>query len=343
MNFRRPAAAAAILATAALGLAACSSDTSSDPSASTSASTDTAAATAATVAALETVTWTDGSDGVPVLTFDDGGTYAFTATGAVLNKDGDGEAIADGTGVSVSYVIYDVPSASSASDSASASASPSASASASATSTEPALYYSTYDDNYTELLTVSSSALDPVLYDILNGAHVGAQVLYGTIDSSTGDSLIMAVTVEKTTPLRATGTSIEPLAGLPTVTLADNGAPTIDMSTATSEPTDLVVQTLIQGDGAAVAEGQTLTVQYTGWLWDGTQFDSSWDRGYASSFTLSADSLIQGWVDGLTGVQVGSQVMLIVPPDLAYGSDGSGTTIPADATLVFVIDVLDAQ
>ncbi|WP_084125595.1 FKBP-type peptidyl-prolyl cis-trans isomerase [Demequina sp. NBRC 110054] len=335
MNFRRPAAAAAVLALAAVGLSACTSDTETDATASASASADTSAET---VAALEGVTWTDGEDGIPVLSYESG--LEFSDTGALLHADGDGDEITDGLGVTVSYVIYYEPT-----DTASASATPSASASADATEEEsgPELYYSTYDTGYQEVLTVSEDALDPNLYEVLLGAHVGAQVLYGTLDSSYGYSLVMAVTVEDTTPLQASGEVQEQDESLPQVTLSDAGAPSIDLEDGDyKKPKELVSEILIQGDGDEVEEGQTLTVQYTGWLWDGTQFDSSWDRGYASSFTLSASSLIQGWVDGLTGVQVGSQIMLIIPPDLAYGDEESDT-IPADSTLVFVIDILDAQ
>ncbi len=318
MNVRRPAAAAAVLALAALGLSAC---TTSDDAESTTSATATATATAAacpdaetldTTEALESVEWSDGDDGVPVLSFDE--CLIFEDTGAVMVADGDGEEITDGTGVSVSYVIY--------------------------SGTDATLSTSTYDTGYTELLSVSESLLDPTLYEQLVGAHVGAQLLYGTFDSTTGYPIIMAVTVEKETPLRAEGTAVEPADGLPTVTLADDGTPTVDMSTAGDEPTDLVVQTLIQGDGATVAEGDTVTVQYSLSLWDGTFVESSWDSGYTATFSLSTDSLIEGWVQGLDGVQVGSQVLLIVPPDLGYG-DTESDTIPADSTLVFVIDVLD--
>ena len=107
-------------------------------------------------------------------------------------------------------------------------------------------------------------------------------------------------------------------------------------------PTGLVVQPLIVGDGPAVVEGQSITVQYSGWLWDGTLFDSSWEAGYSASFVLAQESLIDGWVQGLAGQPVGSQVLLILPPELAYGDVAQGT-IPAGSTLVFVVDILAAS
>ena len=82
-----------------------------------------------------------------------------------------------------------------------------------------------------------------------------------------------------------------------------------------------------------------MIAHYTGWLLDGTQFDSSWDRGASSSFSL--DEVITGWKQGLAGHAVGSQVLLVVPPDLGYGDKDSGK-IPANSTLVFVVDILAA-
>jgi len=104
-------------------------------------------------------------------------------------------------------------------------------------------------------------------------------------------------------------------------------------------PEELVAQTLIKGEGDKVAVGDSITVHYTGWVWDGDQFDSSWANGSSISFTLSSDSLIEGWVQGLEGQTVGSQVLLVIPPDLGYGEQESDS-IPANSTLVFVVDIL---
>ena len=101
----------------------------------------------------------------------------------------------------------------------------------------------------------------------------------------------------------------------------------------------LVSQDLIKGKGAEVKDTQTVVAHYTGWLLDGTQFDSSWDRGTPSSFSL--DEVIAGWKQGLAGHTVGSHVLLVVPPDLGYGNKDSGK-IPANSTLVFVVDILAA-
>jgi len=109
-----------------------------------------------------------------------------------------------------------------------------------------------------------------------------------------------------------------------------------------TESAELVAQPVIQGEGDLVEVGDSVTVHYTGWLWDGEQFDSSWDRGAPATFRLADGALIDGWVQGLAGQAVGSQVLLVVPSDLGYGDAGTGS-IPGGATLVFVVDILAAS
>jgi peptidylprolyl isomerase len=125
---------------------------------------------------------------------------------------------------------------------------------------------------------------------------------------------------------------------IPAVTLDDSGKPSITPLSG-NPPTELISEVLIEGDGPEVTESQTLVVHYTGWLWDGTQFDSSWDRGETASFALTG--VIQGWTQGLAGKKVGSQVELVIPPSLGYGDTDQGS-IPAGSTLVFVVDILAA-
>jgi FKBP-type peptidyl-prolyl cis-trans isomerase len=117
------------------------------------------------------------------------------------------------------------------------------------------------------------------------------------------------------------------------------GSPTTPMtSTGTFTITDIVV-----GTGATISSGNIITVNYTGWLYDttktdgkGTQFDSSLASGRTPlQFELGIGQVIAGWDQGLIGMKVGGTRRLIIPPALAYGSAGSGTTIPPNATLVF--------
>lgn len=105
-----------------------------------------------------------------------------------------------------------------------------------------------------------------------------------------------------------------------------------------SEPTDKVlVKTLKQGDGAVVCPGATIKANYVGALWDGTVFDSSYQRGDAAEFSLN--QVVKGWTYGLAHTHVGDRVELVIPASLGYG-DRANAKIPANSTLVFVVDIV---
>ena len=105
-----------------------------------------------------------------------------------------------------------------------------------------------------------------------------------------------------------------------------------------SEPTDKVlVKTLKQGDGALVCPGATVKVNYVGALWNGTVFDSSYQKGEPIEFSL--DRVVKGWGYGLAHTHVGDRVELVIPASLGYGSQAAGD-IPANSTLVFVVDIV---
>lgn len=165
-----------------------------------------------------------------------------------------------------------------------------------------------------------------------------------TIMSATAssDSTNSASSTPSVSSTRATGEQVTDLpSGLPTVTLDDaTGKPSIDVSTYTDHGDQLVAQPLIKGSGDTVQDGQSVTVNYTGWLTDGTQFDSSWDNGSPATFSLN--QVVTGFKNGLVGQTVGSQVLLIIPPDQGYGSQAV-SSIPANSTLIFVVDILAAS
>jgi peptidylprolyl isomerase len=160
------------------------------------------------------------------------------------------------------------------------------------------------------------------------------------------DTLLFVIDAKTVrTPLaKATGDAVAPVAGLPTVALAADGKPTITIPPGVAAPTALVSQVLIKGTGPVVAAGQTITVHYTGVIYgSGKQFDSSWDKGTPVDFVIGKSQVIPGWDEGLVGQTVGSQVLLVVPPDKGYGSAGqSSAGISGTDTLVFVVDILDA-
>jgi FKBP-type peptidyl-prolyl cis-trans isomerase len=108
--------------------------------------------------------------------------------------------------------------------------------------------------------------------------------------------------------------------------------------TAPPDSGQVTITDLVVGTGAEAVVGDTLTVNYTGWLADGTQFDTSYGK-QPFVFRLGAGQVIKGWDQGLVGTKVGGQRRLIIPPSLAYGSTGSGP-IPGNATLKFDVELV---
>lgn len=114
----------------------------------------------------------------------------------------------------------------------------------------------------------------------------------------------------------------------------------VDPDDYTETDSGLMYYDIVEGDGPTPEEGQTVVVHYTGWLEDGTKFDSSLDRGQPFTFPLGTGSVIAGWDEGLATMQVGGKRQLVIPADLAYGDSGSGA-IPPGATLIFDVELLD--
>lgn len=131
-----------------------------------------------------------------------------------------------------------------------------------------------------------------------------------------------------------------------TSTTAAGGSPT-DLSQKPSipkpsapPPKSLVVKDIVKGHGAVATTGKTVTVQYVGVLYsNGQEFDASWDHGQPFTFPLGGGQVIPGWDKGVVGMRVGGRRQLIIPPNLAYGAQGSGPIGPNE-TLIFDIDLL---
>ena len=99
----------------------------------------------------------------------------------------------------------------------------------------------------------------------------------------------------------------------------------------------------VEGEGATPEAGQTVVVHYSGWLEDGTMFDSSVERGQPFPFVIGQGSVISGWDEGLATMKVGGRRQLVIPPELGYGENGAGGVIPPNATLIFEVELLEIQ
>lgn len=117
----------------------------------------------------------------------------------------------------------------------------------------------------------------------------------------------------------------------------------VDLGSMTKTPSGLRYQEVAKGEGAEATAGRTASVHYTGWLTNGEKFDSSRDRNEPFSFTLGAGQVIAGWDEGVAGMKVGGRRKLVIPASLGYGTAGAPPDIPAGATLVFDVELLDVR
>lgn len=165
-----------------------------------------------------------------------------------------------------------------------------------------------------------------------------------TPDPTTTNGRIVVVDVVKVFDARATGEDQEVDKDAPKVELDDKGAPTITIPDG-EPPKELKTYVLKKGKGAEVKAKQNLLVQYRGVNWrTKKEFDSSWKRKKPAEFPIGDGKVIKGWDEGLVGQTVGSQILLVIPPKDGYGKQGSPSSgIKGDDTLVFVVDILDAN
>jgi FKBP-type peptidyl-prolyl cis-trans isomerase len=128
-------------------------------------------------------------------------------------------------------------------------------------------------------------------------------------------------------------------------TTQQSAQPAVPQATAAKEvttPSGLKYQDLVMGNGPMAEQGTPVVVNYTGWLTDGTKFDSSYDPGRQPlPFTIGAGMVIRGWDEGVKGMRVGGKRRLTIPPDLAYGERGYPPVIPGNSTLVFEVEFLN--
>jgi len=187
---------------------------------------------------------------------------------------------------------------------------------------------------------------------VLGLATVAAAILVAGCGSSSSSSTI-GVGVEnkadealaKSSGSAATPTSTAATTPTSTAAATPTSGPLSKEPTVTPPsgpaPTKLVTKEIITGTGAVAKAGESVTVNYVGVLYNGGKvFDASWKRNEPFTFTLGRGQVIPGWDQGVPGMKVGGRRELIIPAPLAYGAKGSPPTIPANAPLVFVVDLL---
>lgn len=191
----------------------------------------------------------------------------------------------------------------------------------------------------------------PNFCSALAGAKEGSRVvsIFPALDAHNGqgipeleigpnDSFVFVFQLNRVYLAKAEGSAVAAQAGMPSVVTTPEGIPGVTIP-KTDAPSELKVAQLIKGAGAPVKAGDMVTMHYSGFVWaDGSKFDSSWDRGEPAQFTVPGN-LIKGFGDAVIGQPVGSQVIMVIPPSLGYGSQATGS-IPADSTLIFVVDIL---
>jgi peptidylprolyl isomerase len=128
----------------------------------------------------------------------------------------------------------------------------------------------------------------------------------------------------------------------PEKTAAEQGVPAAQAG-AVKNPSGLSYTDLVPGKGASPVTGKSVTVLYTGWLENGTKFDSSLDRGQPFVFRIGVGEVIPGWDEGVMSMKVGGKRKLFIPAQLGYGAAGAGGLIPPNANLIFEVELLDVE
>lgn len=220
---------------------------------------------------------------------------------------------------------------------------------------------SAYSDDEAPLRRTAGSEID-LLGLALQCAQVDSRIaVTGTIEDVFGagaldpalgladdDAIVMVLDVQAAYLGRATGVPQLGAAGIPAVVTAPNGQPGVTIPDE-QPPTELRSHTLVLGQGAEIEEGDRVVLHYTGLLWSTTSiFDSSWDRGAPATFTITSfendpNGVVPGLADGLVGRSIGSQVIVVIPPEFGYPAGQAPATIPDGSTMVFVVDLLGIE
>jgi peptidylprolyl isomerase len=304
-----------LVPTVVLGLAACSGSGSDSSSATPSASATTAACpTSGSSSKAVDVSGDFGGTTAPTVTFEKGLT-AKTVQSTETVK-GHGKKLRDGDFIKVSYSVYQ------------------------ATSAEK-LGSVGFDSGNPQVLSVGGTGFGTALGCATVGSRLAIVGASKSLGFGTSGQIVVVADILDTVATHATGTPQKQDPSLPTVKDKADGEPEITIGDAAA-PTATKAEVLKQGDGDAIAQGDSALVQYKGVVFaTGKEFDSSWSKGQPTTFTVADGQLIAGFVTGLVGQKVGSQVLITIPAADGYGAtppEGSG--IPKNADLVFVVDIL---
>jgi peptidylprolyl isomerase len=195
---------------------------------------------------------------------------------------------------------------------------------------------------------VASEPSTPIAFVVGRGDKVFPGWDEGVIGMKVGGKRYLEIPSELGLGAQGSGTIIPPNATLVMeISLVSSRDPQVatkvDDKNFVTTPSGLKYYDLKPGTGAKPAVGQTVVVQYTGWLQDGTQFDTSVDSGTPFSFQLGTGNVIPGWDEGVAGMQVGGKRQLVIPPALAYGDAGAGNVIPPNSTLIFEVELVEIK
>lgn len=290
---------------------------------------------------FDSVSLTEKDDATaPEVTFDT--PLEITETSAKVIKNGDGDTVSEGQSVGFKFVAVNAEDGSVLGDTYGSAES-----------------YLAVNDQLKQA--------DPQLFEVLEGAKVGAQIAYSYLEPvAEGETAeparvmilkilstqntVSPLTSEEAAALDAEGNlllsaedtaALDAAGELPTVTFGEDGAPAVEIPDSVKEPEKLIVKVLEEGDGAVTDTSSTVVTDYLGVsLRDGSTFDSSYERGEALEFPLNG--VISGWTYGLAGQKAGSKLLLVVPSQLAYGDPAAQSGAPS-GPLVFVVDIKEVK
>ncbi len=307
----RPLIALSAIAVTGVLLAGCSGQSEAEPTPSSSGAADLCSSAASSGAASDAVT-VEGDEGAePVVTFT--APAEVTAIERTVAIEGTGEKIAEGDLVRYGIVAYDAE-------------------------TGEKLGSAGYEEGTALPIQVTAQGAG----QLLGCATIGSRIVLALPGDEESASQINVIDLLGLTPTAAWGADQAPVEGMPEVEVADDGTPSVTIPDSAA-PTELRIAVLKKGDGPVVTSSDRSLIQYYGVNWaDGTSFDSTWSRGAAYAPQGDNTGYVKGFTQALEGQTVGSQVLVVIPPELGYGDQAQGD-IPANSTLVFVIDILATQ